>query len=201
MSGKARAGVIALPVIGALFGSQAFQLGQIVLRGFNLLAGNDRNPASEVQAGLLAIGIGLLVVVAATSALSKQDGEADDHLIATIVTTVVAGAFSILKETQDPTLTGSAWMYAIFVAAVAVCRADFRTPRQFNEIGFGLVCPCSNGCFDGPVVRSDYPGHCRATSESLVPVGDRPRRPAGGLLSNRAHRHWIVAASVVDRHL
>jgi hypothetical protein len=121
MSARARASVIALPVIGALFGSEAFQLGQMIVRGFNFLEGLDRNIPSEVQAGLLAIGVGILVIVAATSALSrKKTSEADEHLIATVTTTVVAGAFSVLKEAQDPALVGSSWMYAIFVAAVVL---------------------------------------------------------------------------------
>ncbi|MGX5802631.1 hypothetical protein ACWGS9_15465 [Bradyrhizobium sp. Arg314] len=118
---RARAGTIALPVIGALFGSQAFVLGKTIVRAFNFLSPGARpNATSEAQAGLLTIGIGLLVVVAAKALLSKRDSEANDHLVATTATTVIAGAFSILKEISDPQAAGPVWAYAIYVAAVAL---------------------------------------------------------------------------------
>lgn len=125
-----------LPVLGAVFGANAFQVGKEVICTRQWLAAPDKacgEPAGT-EGGLIAIGIGLFILVAAGAITTLRTGKPANVFVATVVTSLVSAVLAVVKETSPdhhPTAeTGIGLFYFAIAAMLFVVPILFLPPTQ-----------------------------------------------------------------------
>ncbi|WSG77197.1 hypothetical protein U8P80_26235 (plasmid) [Rhizobium beringeri] len=95
--------VVLAAVVAALFGSHAMDLGALITFAGDKLCGGATQTEFRVEAGLLVLGIGYIVLLAAasTKALGSRDKDDVKAVAVTAAVGLLGGFFSILDKTAN----------------------------------------------------------------------------------------------------
>ncbi len=95
--------VVFSAVVTALLSSHAMDIGRLVMVAKDTLLGSEPKPVFQVEAGLLVLGVGFLVLLVMNARKALASGTDDDHeaLTTSIIVGLIGGAFSILDKTTD----------------------------------------------------------------------------------------------------
>lgn len=102
-SGKSKGSVVSSAVITALLSSHAMDLGQLLIVFRDTLIGTTTQSEYQVEAGLLVLGLGFIVLLVMNAKKALSSGEKEDHeaLSVSIIVGLIGGAFSILDKTSN----------------------------------------------------------------------------------------------------
>lgn len=122
--------LLAVPVVGAIFGSSAFQLGAWILCFFS---GGECAPLARAEGGMMAVAIGFVISTAVGAEVARRKNSGADTIVTAAAVGVLAGLYSAFKAMPEihklPDPTTIQFAFFVLVAGMMFVLPTFVRPH------------------------------------------------------------------------